>query len=176
MNITFSIIVFLLLGAALGAILGWAQKALTPESDSTVDELEAMLPGGQCGQCGEVGCRQAAEKMAQGLLSPNCCPPGGRALAASIASFLGIELGASDNNQGPVVAYIDEANCSGCGRCFKACPFDAIVGANRQMHTVMNAICTGCQLCEKACSQDCIEMLPVTEQINTWQWPKPQTA
>jgi len=175
MQMIISVFVFLLLGGSLGCILGWAQKALKVEGDSRVDELEAMLPGGQCGQCGEAGCRQAAEKMVKGDLAPNCCPPGGKALAGSIAAFLGVEL-ADEGEDIPVMAFINEDECSGCGRCFKACPFDAIVGASRQMHTVMSAVCTGCRLCEKACQQGCLEMVPVHDQINTWQWPKPQVA
>lgn len=171
-----SVLVFLLLGGALGCLLGWASKALKVEGDSRVDDLEAMLPGGQCGQCGEAGCRQAAEKMVAGELAPNCCPPGGKALAGSIAALLGVTLTDDGGEDIPVVAFIHESECSGCGRCFKACPFDAIVGANRQMHTVMNSVCTGCRLCEKACSQNCLEMIPVTDQLNTWQWPKPVVA
>ncbi|WP_232304776.1 RnfABCDGE type electron transport complex subunit B [Agarivorans gilvus] len=101
--------------------------------------------------------------------------PGGNALASSIASFLGVELD-SNSSSIPVVAYIDEANCSGCTRCFKACPFDAIVGASKQMHTVISQVCTGCRLCEKACSQGCLSMQEQAEQLNTWQWPKPKIA
>ncbi|WP_221073695.1 RnfABCDGE type electron transport complex subunit B [Agarivorans aestuarii] len=170
-----SIILLILLGASLGALLGWASKALKVEGDPRVDELEAMLPGGQCGQCGEPGCRQAAEAMVKGNLSPSCCPPGGNALAASIASLLGVEV-SNDPDAVPVVAYIDESQCSGCTRCFKACPFDAIVGASKQMHTVISQVCTGCRLCEKACPQGCLSMQAQQVQLNTWQWPKPQTA
>lgn len=170
-----SILILFLLGAGIGALLGWASKALKVEGDPRVDELEAMLPGGQCGQCGEAGCRQAAEAMVAGRLQPSCCPPGGSALASSIASLLGVELDGNASSV-PMVAYIDEANCSGCNRCFKACPFDAIVGASKQMHTVISQVCTGCRLCEKACTQGCLSMQQQAEQLNTWQWPKPQIA
>lgn len=170
-----SIILLILLGASLGALLGWASKALKVEGDPRVDELEAMLPGGQCGQCGEPGCRQAAEAMVKGNLAPTSCPPGGNGLAASIANLLGVEV-SNDPDAMPVVAYIDESQCSGCTRCFKACPFDAIVGASKQMHTVISQVCTGCRLCEKACPQGCLSMQAQPVQLNTWQWPKPQTA
>ncbi|WP_163134441.1 RnfABCDGE type electron transport complex subunit B [Agarivorans sp. Alg241-V36] len=173
--IIISIILLILLGASLGALLGWASKALKVEGDPRVDELEALLPGGQCGQCGEPGCRQAAEAMVKGNLAPTSCPPGGNALAASIASLLGVEV-SNDPDAVPVVAYIDESQCSGCTRCFKACPFDAIVGASKQMHTVISQVCTGCRLCEKACQQGCLSMQAQQVQLNTWQWPKPQTA
>ena len=34
---------------------------------------------------------------------------------------------------------IDEAWCIGCALCLKACPVDAIVGAAKRMHTVIDA-------------------------------------
>ncbi len=175
MMIVLAIVAITLLGAGLGAALGWAAKAFKVEGDPRVDELENMLPGGQCGQCGEPGCRQAAEAMVAGRLGPECCPPGGAALATSIARLLGVTLtDAGDDRQW--VAQIDESKCSGCTRCFKACPFDAIVGATKQMHTVISQVCTGCRLCEKACPQDCLSMVVVDPQIHTWQWPKPKVA
>jgi|SRR5215470_6347616 len=57
------------------------------------------------------------------------------------------------------VARIDEAKCIGCALCVTACPFDAIVGAAKLMHTVIAERCTGCELCLPPCPVDCIEML-----------------
>lgn len=62
-------------------------------------------------------------------------------------------------------AFIDEATCIGCTLCIQACPVDAIVGAARQMHTVVAAWCTGCELCIPPCPVDCIGMLPPTGRI-----------
>ena len=58
------------------------------------------------------------------------------------------------------VAQIDEGQCIGCARCLPPCPFDAILGAKRQMHTVLIEFCTGCELCLACCPVDCIEMVP----------------
>jgi Na+-translocating ferredoxin:NAD+ oxidoreductase subunit B len=60
----------------------------------------------------------------------------------------------------PLVAVIDESRCVGCTKCLPPCPTDAIVGANRQMHTVIAALCTGCELCVAPCPVDCIVMVP----------------
>ena len=57
-----------------------------------------------------------------------------------------------------VVALIDEARCIGCARCLDACPVDAIVGARRQMHTVVESWCIGCRLCLPPCPVDCIDL------------------
>ena len=58
----------------------------------------------------------------------------------------------------PAVALIDEALCIGCTLCIEACPFDAIVGAAKFMHTVIARDCTGCELCLPPCPVDCISM------------------
>ena len=175
MNFVFAIFAIAALGGFLGTLLGWASKALKVEGDPRVDKIADLLPAGHCGQCGEGGCRQAAQAMVDGKLGPDCCPPGGRNLAQTIANILGVMLAEGDSDI-PLVARIDETNCSGCGRCFKACPFDAIVGANRQMHTVITSVCTGCRLCEKSCPQQCLTMQPMETKLSTWLWPKPTAA
>jgi electron transport complex protein RnfB len=58
------------------------------------------------------------------------------------------------------VAQIDEERCIGCARCLPPCPFDAILGAKKQMHTVLVEFCTGCELCLASCPVDCIQMIP----------------
>ncbi len=58
------------------------------------------------------------------------------------------------------VAQIDEERCIGCARCLPPCPFDAILGAKKQMHTVLTEFCTGCELCLAPCPVDCIVMVP----------------
>lgn len=60
----------------------------------------------------------------------------------------------------PPVAFIDEPNCIGCALCLKVCPTDAIVGANKFLHTVVAADCTGCEKCLPVCPTDCISMRP----------------
>ncbi|MCA3071574.1 MAG: RnfABCDGE type electron transport complex subunit B [Rhodocyclaceae bacterium] len=57
------------------------------------------------------------------------------------------------------VALVDEAACIGCTICMQKCPVDAIVGASRQMHTVLSAECIGCRLCIAPCPVDCITMV-----------------
>jgi len=63
----------------------------------------------------------------------------------------------------PRVAWIDEARCIGCARCLAPCPVDAIVGAQKYMHTVLIDRCTGCELCLPPCPVDCIEMRPAAQ-------------
>jgi electron transport complex protein RnfB len=50
---------------------------------------------------------------------------------------------------------------------------DAIVGAAKQMHTVIVSECTGCDLCVEPCPVDCIDMLEVGSTLQSWKWEKP---
>ena len=58
----------------------------------------------------------------------------------------------------------------GCTKCIQACPVDAIIGAAKQMHTIIIDECTGCDLCVAPCPVDCIEMRELPDTIHNWQW------
>lgn len=127
--------------------------------------LDALLPQTQCTKCGYEGCRPYAEAIARGEADIDRCPPGGDEGAARLAALLGRPAKPFDPTYGafrpPQVAFIDEALCIGCVKCIDACPVDAIVGASKQMHTVIAAWCTGCELCLPPCPVDCISLEPV---------------
>ena len=63
------------------------------------------------------------------------------------------------------LALINEPECIGCTKCIQACPFDAIIGANKQLHTVLNTECTGCGLCVDPCPVDCITMIEIEKPL-----------
>jgi electron transport complex protein RnfB len=134
---------------------------------SLADRIDALLPQTQCTQCGYPGCRPYAEAIAVDAAPINRCPPGGAGGIAALAALLGrpaLPLDPVYGTERPrSAALIDEARCVGCTLCIQACPTDAIVGAARQMHTVLTAECTGCALCLPPCPVDCIEMLPLAE-------------
>ncbi|MCF7744690.1 electron transport complex subunit RsxB [Aeromonas veronii] len=173
-HILFAILVLTLLALAFGIILGFAAVKFHVEADPIVDQLDALLPQTQCGQCGYPGCKPYAEALANGD-QINKCVPGGEATMRKIADLMGVEpqpLGGSDEAAVPVkkVAFIHEDQCIGCTKCIQACPVDAIVGATKAMHTVIANECTGCDLCVDPCPTDCIEMIPVPTTVDTWKW------
>lgn len=166
-----------LLGLALGVLLGLAGRYLKVEQDPIVAEIEAMMPGSQCGQCGFPGCQPAAEAVAAGTAPVTLCPPGGRLLAEELAAKLGVtaDFSVLDDDE-PSLAGVSEATCIGCTRCFKVCPTDAIMGAPKQIHIVFKEACTGCKACVEVCPTECLQMHPIKVTLGTWSWPKPALA
>jgi electron transport complex protein RnfB len=171
-----AVFVLAVIGAILGGGLGIAGRYFAVEDANPLQkEIEALMPGSQCGQCGFPGCTAAAAALAENRASVTCCPPGGRALAEKLAELLGVSLDASAMSA-PLVAAIEEARCTGCTRCYRACPTDAIVGANGQIHVVLSHQCTGCGKCIEACPEDCLQLQPESVTLDTWHWTKPQVA
>jgi len=170
-----AVLVAAALAVTLGVALGWAASRIEPDTDSLVQRIEPLLPQTQCGQCRYPGCRPYAAAIASGEADIDRCPPGGDATVRALAALL-------DRTQRPLdpafglpqpaqVAWIDEETCIGCARCLAACPVDAIVGAPRQMHTVLAAQCTGCELCLPPCPVDCIELRPVPTVPQRYRQP-----
>ena len=152
------------------------QQALTP----LADRIEDLLPQTQCTKCGYAGCRPYAEAIAEGSAAYNQCPPGGAEGVARLARLLGKPVIPINPVHGlereRPVALIDESACIGCTLCIQACPVDAIVGAAKQMHTVIAELCTGCDLCVPPCPVDCIAMIPVTPGKTGWDAWSQQAA
>lgn len=168
------------LALVFGAILGFAAIRYRVEGDPIVEQLDELLPQTQCGQCGYPGCRPYAQAIANGD-AINKCPPGGQSTINNIAKLLDVDAPALDSEHGeeadiPTVAVIDEAVCIGCTKCIQACPMDAILGAAKQMHTVIADECTGCDLCVEPCPVDCIDMVPLETTVNTWKWELPPSS
>ncbi|MGO4379531.1 electron transport complex subunit RsxB [Pseudoduganella sp. RAF53_2] len=138
------------------------------------DRIEDVLPQTQCTKCGYQGCRPYAEAIAAGEANINQCPPGGAEGIRRLSSVTGrpvIPLNPVNGLERPrAVAFIDESLCIGCTLCIQACPVDAIMGAAKQMHTIIPELCTGCDLCVPACPVDCIVMYPVTETTGWDAW------
>ncbi|MDW6016462.1 electron transport complex subunit RsxB [Vibrio plantisponsor] len=171
-TILIAVLAIAVLAAVFGAILGFASIRFKVEADPIVDQIDAILPQTQCGQCGYPGCRPYAEAIANGD-QINKCPPGGQQTIEKLADLMGVDVQESAHDldsKVKTVAFIHEDMCIGCTKCIQACPVDAIVGGTKALHTVIKDECTGCDLCVAPCPTDCIEMIPVATTTETWKW------
>ncbi len=136
-----------------------------------IEQINAILPQTQCGQCGFKGCLPYAEAINTGAADINQCPPGGDEGIAQLAKLLRVSIKPLNPEFGEhkpkQIAIIIEEDCIGCVKCIAACPVDAILGAAKFMHTVIASECTGCELCVSPCPVDCIEMRVVEPIIET---------
>jgi|TARA_R110001583_G_scaffold66420_1_gene190925 electron transport complex protein RnfB len=168
------------LATIFGAVLGFAAVRFKVEGNPIVDQINGLLPQTQCGQCSYPGCKPYAEAIVGGE-KINKCPPGGESTIQALADLLGVDPEPLDAEHGaekavPTVAYIREDECIGCTKCIQACPVDAILGAAKQMHTVIIDECTGCDLCVEPCPVDCIDMVPVSVDKSSWYWQAPTSG
>ena len=78
-------------GLVLGLLLAVASKIFAVEVDEKAVAISEVLPGANCGSCGYAGCSAYAGAISSGDAKPNCCSPGGQAVADKIADILGVK-------------------------------------------------------------------------------------
>jgi electron transport complex protein RnfB len=139
----------------------------------------AVLPQTQCTRCGYPDCEAYANAIESQEAGINQCPPGGEEGIQRLSALTGLPalpLNPENGFEGPRhIAWIDEQWCIGCTLCITACPTDAILGASKQMHTVIEDACTGCELCLPVCPVDCIHLENMTLGNSGWNaWTQEQ--
>ena len=178
----------------LGIVLALAYAKLSVPEDPRLDAVADMLPGNNCGACGEPGCRAFGEKVVAGQILPSRCSPGGPATAQRIADYLGIEAGeavkrvarllcAGDANVTVQLAEYKgfpscraataagggakgcRFGCLGFGDCAKACDFDAIKMSAGGLPIVDFDKCTACGDCVRICPKELFEIMPAEQHL-----------
>ncbi len=114
-----------------------------------VTKIENILPQTQCGLCGHGSCTPYAIAIANKKDTIDKCIPGGLAVLHELSNLtmqdpsVFIEK-VQQQYKERKIAKIREDECIGCTKCLDVCPVDAIVGATKKMHTVINSECNGC--------------------------------
>src|SRR3989338_3871345 len=177
MALIVTLVITLMLPLVIGALFAIADGQEQEWNEELTVSINGLLPQTQCGACGYPDCRSYAEAIVAGATDIQQCPPGGAHTVNRLAELLeGSALFQHTEtfiDQPSLVARIDELICIGCVKCSNACPVDAIIGAAKQMHTVMPKACTGCGLCIAPCPVDCITMVPAETMIKRFVWSKP---
>jgi H+/Na+-translocating ferredoxin:NAD+ oxidoreductase subunit B len=163
-----SFLIALLLVIIITVVIGYLSSnkdtnVLHQTHHQVIESIEELLPQTQCGDCGFNGCRPYAEAIANHTADINRCLPGGNETVKVLSSKIGLDIKPlyknTDKYAVPRLALIEEEHCIGCVKCIAACPVDAIIGAPKQMHSVIDAYCTGCELCIAPCPVDCITIV-----------------
>ncbi len=156
-------IIIIIVAVVCVCILTALLKRGRQDAQTDIEAIEKLLPQTQCGDCGFDSCRPYAEALLNRNADINRCLPGGTETVEALSSLLGVAVKPlykkSEKYKIPKIALIDEQHCIGCTKCIPACPVDAIIGAPKQMHSVINEHCTGCWRCVSPCPTDCISMV-----------------
>ena len=145
------------------------------EGNPIAEQINALLPQTQCGQCGYPGCKPYAEAIAGGD-KINKCPPGGESTIQALADLLDVEAEPLDAVEGEKAAdgrlysrsrmhWLHQVHPGLPGGCHRR---RGQADAHRDLSE-----CTGCDLCVEPCPVDCIDMLEVGSSVQSWKWEKP---
>lgn len=178
------------LGLLFGIILAVASRLFKVEEDPRLEKVEGMLPGSNCGACGEPGCHAFAERLLAGDRAPSGCTVSSPDAVAAVASFLGVDAGQAhkwvarlhcagglgrarqladyegyESCRGAAVSGGGGLSCSwgclGLADCDRACTFHAIQMNADRLPVVNVDLCTACGDCVDACPKDLFEILPL---------------
>lgn len=182
------------LGLVFGLLLALADRYLRVEEDPRLERVEQLLPGSNCGACGQPGCRGLAEKIVAGEEKPSRCTVSSPEGLEAIADFLGVDVGAEEKRVarlacagGSNVArsrahYVGLGTCRaaaqvagggkacfwgclGLGDCEVVCDFDAISMNAQSLPVVDEAKCTACGDCVEVCPKDLFSIHPASHRL-----------
>lgn len=184
------------IGAVFGIVLAIASKKFAVEIDPRIEKINEVLPGANCGACGQAGCFNVAEAIAAGELPVDFCPVGGEEAALKIAEIMGVETeptkekkvarvfcrggneeakktaeyhGVMDCRAANAVSGGPKGcryGCLGFGNCAAVCPFGGIYINENGLPVINEDICKGCGRCAEACPRGLIKLIDKSKEIH----------
>ena len=180
------------MGLFFGLLLAVSSKIFHVDQDERLPQILEVLPGANCGGCGDPGCSNFANAVVSGEAPCNGCIVGGAEVAAKVAAVMGAEAEAQDrlvahvNCRGGVNAKrkfeyegIQDClsaskvgggplacsfGCLGLGTCEKACPYGAIRVVNG-VAVVNSDQCRACGLCIASCPRRLISLVSEKQDV-----------
>jgi Na+-translocating ferredoxin:NAD+ oxidoreductase subunit B len=182
------------IGVVFAGLIALAHRTFQVWEDPRIDEVTEMLPGTNCGACGEPGCRAFAEALVEGRIQPAACTSMGPAEVEAVANHLGVEAGEANHRvarllcaggshvaaqqaeyrglptcaAAAVVARGGKGcpwGCFGLADCEVSCTFDAIVMNPVGLPVVIPELCTACGDCVEACPQELFTLMPRDQRL-----------
>ena len=182
------------LGLVFGALIAIASRKLWVWEDPRIEAVAGMLPGNNCGACGQAGCRAFADAVIAGAIQPARCSVMDASGAAAVAAYLGIDAGTANRRvarlqcgggDGVAVRRAEYRGlqtcaaaaavagggiacswaCLGLADCAHACTFHAIAMNDRRLPVVDPALCTACGDCVEACPKDLFTLMPADQKL-----------
>lgn len=84
----------------------------------------------------------------------------------SAASKVNSLVSAGEIELEPTMAVVHNDNCTWCGKCSDACPYDAISKiklADKEVAEVFKSLCKGCGMCLPVCPENAIDLIGYTD-------------
>ncbi len=182
------------IGLIFATILAVAYRFLKVQEDPRIEATEDLLPGSNCGACGQPGCHAFAEQLVSGRVTPGMCTVASPDMVDAVADLLDVDPGERDKRVarlrcagGKAQAYqIAEYwgfencraasvvsgggkgcswGCLGLGDCEVSCTFDAIVMSANGLPVVDIDKCTACGDCVDACPRGLFELRPLRNKL-----------
>ena len=182
------------IGLFFGTVLAIAQRFLKVDEDPRIEATNELLPGTNCGACGQPGCLPFAEKLVTGEVDPGECTVSTDENIEQIAEYLQVDAGRAEKlvarlrcNGGHLQAnQIAEYRgfegcraasivsgggkgcawgCLGLADCEAACTFDAIHMNANGLPQVDTEKCRACPDCVAACPRDLFELVPLSQKL-----------
>lgn len=181
-------------GLFFAALIAVVDRKFRVWEDPRIDVVAGLLPGANCGACGQPGCRAFAEQAVAGTLVPAQCTVASPDVRAEIADYLGVDVGQATRRVARLlcaggrdvapdrVDYSGLATCKaaaavaagqkgcvwgclGLGDCAVACTFDAIWMNAVGLPVVIPDACTACGDCVRACPKDLFVVMPMDQKL-----------
>ena len=193
-NIAIAATVMGSLALFFGTVLAVAYRFLRVEEDPRLEQVNDMLPGTNCGACGEPGCAGFAEILLAGTKAPSACTVSSPEARDAIADVLGVDAGQEEKRVArlhcaggrsrakQMAAYEGYSSCRGAhlvGGGGKSCSWGCLGLADCEIACTFGAIhmnadglpvvdvdkCTACGDCVEACPKDLFEVLPLAHSL-----------
>ncbi len=181
-------------GLTFGTLISLTHMKMKVWEDPRIDAVVDLLPGTNCGACGQAGCRAFAEALVGDKVQPATCTVMGPDDITDVAEYLGVAAGEANKQvarllcAGGCDVAVQQAEyrglrtckaavavsgggkgcswgCLGLDDCEQACDFDAIYMNQVELPVVVPDKCTACGDCVEACPLDLFVLMPIEQKL-----------